>query len=69
MDQMIESNPTLNEHKVFLKENVLSGRMRMYNLISKEYINVTVDNVNKIAAMLTLLDKGHGTNHLEYQVV
>ena len=66
---MIECNPTLNEHKVFLEENVLSGKMRMYNLISKEYINVTVDNVDEIAAMLTELDKGHGTNHLEYQVI
>jgi hypothetical protein len=65
----MELEPTYGEHKQFLTDNVLSGKMKMYNNISGKYIDVTSDNVDKIAKMLVHLAKHHGVNHLEYQVV
>tara|TARA_R110002020_G_scaffold162516_10_gene348208 strand:+ start:2667 stop:2864 length:198 start_codon:yes stop_codon:yes gene_type:complete len=64
----MEKIETKQDHIDFLTEYVISGKMKMFNEVSKEFIKVTESNVNDIAEMLYDMSIGHGISHLSYIV-
>tara|TARA_R100000951_G_C2622307_1_gene174887 strand:+ start:252 stop:455 length:204 start_codon:yes stop_codon:yes gene_type:complete len=59
---------TKKEHIDFLNEYVISNKMKMFNEVSKEFVEVTTSNVDDIAEMLYSMSLGHGISHLSFIV-
>ena len=64
-----EKITTKEEHIDFLNENVITGKMKMFNEISKQFVEVTTSNVDDIAEMLYTMSLGHGISHLSFMVI
>ena len=65
----METIETKQDHIDFLNENVISGKMAIFNEVSKEFIDVNTSNVDGIAEMLYDMSIGHGISHLSFIVV
>ena len=59
---------TKKEHIDFLNEYVITGKMKMFKEISKQFVKLTTSNVDDIAEMLHTMSLGHGISHLSFIV-